>query len=162
MDLKNDILIMLEKNAKLSASDIAVQLGIDLAAVSAVIDSAEKEKLILGYRTLINWDKMDENSVTAMIEVKITPQNGQGFDRIAHRIYSFPQVKDCYLMSGGFDLMIIIEGESLRDVANFVSEKVAQLDHVLSTATHFILKRYKSNGTVYEFAQDNDREAVVL
>lgn len=153
---------MLEKNAKLSALDIAVQLGIDLAAVSAVIDSAEKEKLILGYRTLINWDKTDENSVTAMIEVKITPQNGQGFDRIAHRIYSFPQVKDCYLMSGGFDLMIIIEGKSLRDVANFVSEKVAQLDHVLSTATHFILKRYKSNGTVYEFAQDNDREAVVL
>ncbi|MHB1452531.1 MAG: Lrp/AsnC family transcriptional regulator [Saccharofermentanales bacterium] len=162
MDLKNEILLMLEKNAKLTASDIAVQLGADLAAVTAIIETAEKEKLILGYRTLINWDKTDDNSVTAMIEVKITPQNGQGFDRIAHRIYSFPQVKDCYLMSGGFDLMIIMEGKSLRDVANFISEKVAQLDHVLSTATHFILKRYKSNGTVYEYTQDNDREAVVL
>ncbi|MHB8962083.1 MAG: Lrp/AsnC family transcriptional regulator [Saccharofermentanales bacterium] len=162
MDLKNEILNMLEKNAKLIASEIAVQLGSSPATVSAVIEAAERDKLILGYRTLINWDKVDDNSVTAMIEVKITPQNGQGFDRIAHRIYSFPQVKDCYLMSGGFDLMIIIEGRSLRDVANFVSEKVAQLDHVLSTATHFILKRYKSNGTVYEVAQDNDREAVVL
>lgn len=162
MDVKYEILEMLEKNARLTVDELAVQLHVDTATVAGIIEQAEKDKLILGYRTLVNWDKTNENAVTAMIEVKITPQNGQGFDRIAHRIYSFPQVKDCFLMSGGFDLMIIIEGKSLRDVANFVSEKVAQLDHVLSTATHFILKRYKANGTVYEFSPENDREAIVL
>ncbi len=162
MDLKLDVLDMLEKNARLTASDIAVQLGTEPETVAGIIRDAERDKLILGYKTLVNREKIDDNAVTAMIEVRITPQNGQGFDRIARRIYSFPQVRDCYLMSGGFDLMIIVEGRSLRDVANFVSEKIAQLDHVISTATHFILKRYKSDGTVYETAPENDREAVVL
>ena len=157
-----EILKILEINPKSSYEEIGQKVGASPDDVKEIIDKAKKENLILGYRTMINWDLLLENTVTAMIEVKITPQESLGFDRIAKRIYSFPQVKDCFLMSGGFDLLVIVEDKSLREVANFVSEKVAQLDNVISTATHFILKRYKSNGLVYDYPADNDREAIVL
>lgn len=162
MNQKTEILSLLENNAKLSEQEIAVQLNADPVEVANEIDSLEKQKIILGYRSIINWDLTDKDCVTAMIEVKITPQRGQGFDRIAHRIYSFPQVKDCFLMSGGFDLMIIIEGRTLKEVAMFVSEKIAPLDSVVSTATHFLLKKFKMQGTVFESPLTEDREAVVL
>lgn len=162
MNTKTEILSLLENNAKLTADEIAVQINANPAEVEKEIDALEKEKIILGYRSVVNWDLTDKDSVTAMIEVKITPQRGQGFDRIAHRIYSFPQVKDCFLMSGGFDLMITIEGKTLKEVAMFVSEKIAPLEAVVSTATHFILKKYKMQGTIYELPQTEDREAVVL
>ena len=137
-------------------------MNADPAEVANEIAELEKQKIILGYRSIINWDLAEKDSVTGMIEIKITPQRGQGFDRVANRIYSFPQVKDCFLMSGGFDLMIIIEGKTLKDVAMFVSEKIAPLESVVSTSTHFILKKYKMQGTIFETPQIEDREAVVL
>ena len=108
----------------------------------------EKEKIICGYHTLINWDNTGEEKVTALIEVKVTPQRGQGFDKIAERIYNFPEVNAVYLMSGGFDFTVIIEEKTMREVAQFVSDKLAPLDAILSTATHFVLKKYKDHGTV--------------
>lgn len=162
MNQKTEIISLLENNAKLTAQEIAIQLNADPAEIAREIAALEEQKIILGYRSIINWDLTEKDSVTGMIEVKITPQRGQGFDRIAHRIYSFPQVKDCFLMSGGFDLMIIIEGKTLKEVAMFVSEKIAPLESVVSTATHFILKKYKMQGTIYELPQTEDREAIVL
>ncbi len=162
METMTTILEILDKDAKISLQDISAKAGISVSDTTEMIAKAEKDGLILGYKAIVDWDKVSENTVTAMIEVRITPQQSLGFDRIARRIYSFPQVKDCFLMSGGFDLLLIVEDRSLKDVANFVSEKVAQLDNVISTATHFILKRYKSNGMVYEKTGENDREAVVL
>ncbi len=162
--MKNTIQILklLDKDARLSAKDISIRLGLDLEEVEETIKKAVEDGLILGYKTIINWDKIEENQVTAMIEVRITPQENQGFDRIAKRIYSFSQVKDCYLVSGGFDLLLIVEDKSLKDVANFVSAKVSHLDNVISTATHFILKRYKSNEIVFEDKGNNGREAIIL
>lgn len=162
MDQKTEIISLLENNAKLTAQEIAVRLNADPAQIANEIAELEKQKIILGYRSIINWDLAEKDSVTGMIEIKITPQRGQGFDRVANRIYSFPQVKDCFLMSGGFDLMIIIEGRTLKEVAMFVSEKIAPLESVVSTSTHFILKKYKMQGTIFETPQIEDREAVVL
>jgi DNA-binding Lrp family transcriptional regulator len=162
MDQKIEIISLLENNAKLTAQEIAVQLNADPVSVAKDIAELEDQKIILGYRSIINWDLTEKDSVTAMIEIKITPQRGQGFDRVAQRIYRFPQVKDCFLMSGGFDLMIIIEGKTLKDVAMFVSDKIAPLESVVSTSTHFLLKKYKMQGTIYELPQVEDREAIVL
>jgi DNA-binding Lrp family transcriptional regulator len=111
---------------------------------------------------LINWDKTDIEKVSALIEVRVTPQRGQGFDSIAERIYKYPEVNSVYLMSGGYDLMVILEGKSLREVANFVSDKLSTLDTVLSTATHFILKKYKDHGTVFAAKKQDEREMFTL
>lgn len=162
MGRTEEILDLLEKNAKLSAEEIAVLLGLDAAAVAAEIEKLEKSKTILAYNAIVNWERTERDPVTALIEVNVTPQRDQGFDRIASHIYRYPQVKSCYLMSGGFDLMVIIEDDNLKDVANFVSEKIAPLDNVISTRTHFILKKYKMNGTEFAIREQDDREAVVL
>ena len=106
---------------------------------------------------MINWEKTSKEVVTALIEVKVTPQMGEGFDKIAERIYKYPEVKDCYLMSGGFDLTVIVEGKSMKEVALFVAEKLAPLDSVLSTSTHFVLKKYKDKGTIFEKGPQDDR-----
>ncbi len=162
MGKTEDILTLMQKNAKLSADEIAVMLNLDAAEVAQEIAALEKNKTILAYNTVINWDKTELDPVTALIEVRIAPQRDQGFDRIAARIYRYPQVKSCYLMSGGFDLMVIIEDKNLKDVAKFVSEKIAPLDNVISTRTHFILKQYKLYGTELEVSESDAREAVVL
>ncbi len=162
MGRTEEILDLLEKNAKLSADEIAVLLGLDAASVAAEIERLEKSKTILAYNAIVNWERTERDPVTALIEVNVTPQRDQGFDRIASHIYRYPQVKSCYLMSGGFDLMVIIEDDNLKDVANFVSEKIAPLDNVISTRTHFILKKYKMNGTEFAVREQDDREAVVL
>jgi len=162
MGRKEDILSLLEKNAKLTSGEIAVMTGRPVAEIERDIDGMEKSKVILAYNTVVNWEKTDRDPVTALIEVRVTPQRDQGFDRIAARIYRYPQVKSCYLMSGGFDLMVIIEDENLKDVAMFVSEKIAPLDSVISTRTHFILKKYKMNGTEFAIKDEDNREAVVL
>lgn len=162
MGSSENILSLLEKNAKLTAAEIAVMLGSDPDEVAREIESLEKGKTILAYNAVVNWEKTDRDPVTALIEVRVTPQRDQGFDRIASRIYRYPQVKSCYLMSGGFDLMVIIEDDNLKDVASFVSEKIAPLDNVISTRTHFILKKYKMNGTEFAIKDEDDREAVVL
>lgn len=162
MGTREEILTLLERNAKLTAAEIAVLIGHPVETVEKTISELEKTKVILGYGALVNWEKTAATPVTALIEVRVTPQRDQGFDHIAQRIFRYPQVQSCYLMSGGFDLMVIIEDQSLKEVAMFVSEKIAPLDSVISTRTHFILKKYKMNGTEFAMVDDDPREAVVL
>lgn len=160
--MREEILTMIEKNNKLSTKDLADMFGVDESIIINEIAKMEEEKVICGYHTLINWDKTEKESVTALIEVKVTPQRGRGFDQIAERIYNFPEVKSVYLMSGSFDLTVVIEGRTMKEVAMFVSEKLAPLEPVLSTATHFILKKYKDHGTVMEVVTKPERMAIVL
>ncbi|NLD50483.1 MAG: Lrp/AsnC family transcriptional regulator [Clostridiaceae bacterium] len=157
-----EILEILEKNSKASAEQISTMLNKKADEVSAAIKKFEDDKVILGYNTLINWEKTSKETVTALIEVKVTPQRGQGFDKVAERIFRYPEVKACYLMSGGFDLTVIIEGKTMKEVALFVAEKLAPLDSVLSTSTHFVLKKYKDKGIIFEDDKKDDREAIVL
>lgn len=157
-----EILEILEKNSRASIEEIALLTDKSVDEVQAIIKKLEEENVIVGYNTLINWEKSDREKVTALIEVKVTPQRGQGFDKVAERIYRYPQVKACYLMSGGFDLTVIIEGGSMKEVALFVAEKLAPLESVLSTATHFVLKKYKDKGVIFEEKGKDDREALIL
>ncbi len=157
-----EILEILEKNSKYSEEQIAVMTGKSVEEVAAAIKKYEADNTIVGYTTLVNWDNTDKESVTALIEVKVTPQRGEGFDKVAERIYRFPEVKACYLMSGGFDLTVIIEGKTMKEVALFVAEKLAPLESVLSTATHFVLKKYKDKGTIFEEKPRDDREAIFI
>lgn len=159
--MKNEILRLLENNSRLTAGDIAVMIGEEEAAVAAAIKEMEKAQIICGYNTLINWDHTSRHDVvTALIEVKVTPQRGEGFDRIAERIYQYDEVKSVYLMSGGFDFTVIIEGKTMKEVAMFVGQKLAPLDAVLSTATHFVLKKYKDYGVVFEEEKKDGRMIV--
>lgn len=144
--MRERILTAIDKNSKLSASDLAIMIGSTEEEVISTIKQMENETIICGYPTLINWDKINCERVTALIELKVTPQRGLGFDKIAERIYQFKEVQSVYLMSGGFDLTVILEGKTMREVANFVSEKLAPMDAILSTATHFVLKKYKEHG----------------
>lgn len=144
--MRERILKAIDRNSKLSPSDLAIMLGSTEEEVVTAIKQMEDETIICGYPTLINWDKVNCERVTALIELKVTPQRGLGFDKIAERIYRFDEVQSVYLMSGGFDLTVILEGQTMREVANFVSEKLAPMDAILSTATHFVLKKYKEHG----------------
>jgi DNA-binding Lrp family transcriptional regulator len=160
--IMEEILEILESNARATAEEIALMLSKSVEEVREIIKKLEEDNVIVGYNTLINWDKSSRENVTALIEVKVTPQRGQGFDKVAERIYRYPQVKACYLMSGGFDLTVIIEGKSMKDVALFVAEKLAPLESVLSTATHFVLKKYKDDGVIFEENNKDDREVLIL
>jgi DNA-binding Lrp family transcriptional regulator len=144
--MKEKILNAIDKNSKIPVSDLAIMLGATEEEITSAIKQMEDDTVICGYPTLINWDKVKCERVTALIEVKVTPQRGLGFDKIAERIYKFDEVQSVYLMSGGFDLTVILEGKTMREVANFVSEKLAPMDAILSTATHFVLKKYKEHG----------------
>ena len=157
-----EILEILEKNSRVTAAEIAVMLGKTVEEVEAAIKKYETDNVIVGYSTLINWDKTEKEKVTALIEVKVTPQRGLGFDKIADRIYKYPEVTACYLMSGGFDLTVIIEGKTMKEVALFVSEKLAPLESVLSCATHFVLKKYKDKGTIFEEKPTDRREPIFI
>ena len=144
----NKILKLLENDATLTSSQLAVMLDKEEGDIKDAIEKYEKDGVILGYKTIIDWDKTDREYVTALIEVKLTPQKDRGFDKVAERIYNYPEVDSVYLISGGFDFMVTIEGKTLKDVAQFVSEKLSTLDTVLSTKTNFILKKYKDHGTI--------------
>lgn len=146
--MREKILAIMEKNSRIDIKDLAVLLGESEAAVANEIADMEKEHIICGYHTLINWDNTSEEKVTALIEVKVTPQRGMGFDKIAERIYQYNEVNAVYLMSGAFDFAVFIEGKTMKEVALFVSSKLSTLDSVLSTSTHFVLKKYKDHGTV--------------
>ena len=146
--MREKILAIMEKNSRIDIKDLAVLLGESEVAVANEIADMEKEHIICGYHTLINWDNTSEEKVVALIEVKVTPQRGMGFDKVAERIYNYPEVNSVYLISGGFDFMVTIEGKTLREVSQFVSDKLSPLDSVLSTKTNFILKKYKDHGTV--------------
>ena len=157
-----EILEILEHNSKATADEIAVMLGLPVEEVKVAIKQYEADNVIVGYSTLINWDKTQKEKVTALIEVKVTPQRGLGFDKIADRIYKYPEVTACYLMSGGFDLTVIIEGRTMKEVALFVSEKLAPLESVLSTSTHFVLKKFKDKGTIFEEKAVDRREQIFI
>ena len=146
--MREKILAIIEKNSRIDLADLAALLGESEAAVANEIADMEKENIICGYHTMINWDKTSDEKVTALIEVKVTPQRGMGFEKIAERIYQYSEVNSLYLMSGAYDFTVILEGRTMREVAQFVSEKLSTMNSVLSTATHFILKKYKDHGTV--------------
>lgn len=158
--MNTEILDVLEKNSRLTNADLAVLLGEPESEIAAEISQMEKEKIICGYHTLINWDKTNTDRVTALIEVKVTPQRDQGFDAIAERIYNYREVSSVYLMSGAFDLTVIVEGKTMKEVALFVGQRLAVLDTVLSTATHFIMKKYKDHGFIMEQEKNDERMIV--
>lgn len=158
--MREELLSLIEKNSKIGINELAVLLGANEVDVANELSSLESDGIICGYHTLINWDKTSIEKVTALIEVKVTPQRGQGFDRIAERIYNYPEVKSVYLISGGYDLLVTLEEKTLKEIANFVSDKLSTLDSVLSTATHFILKKYKDHGTVFDKKREDEREVI--
>ena len=158
-----EILEILEENSRYSDEQIAVMTGKTVEEVREAIRDYEEKSIIAGYTTLINWENTGKETVTALIEVKITPQRGEGFDKVAERIYNFDQVKACYLMSsGGFDLTVIVEGKTMKEVAMFVSEKLAVQDNVIGTATHFVLKKYKDHGTIFKEKKTSNREVIFI
>lgn len=159
--MREELLSIIEKNSRVGLKELAVLLNVEEAAVLAELESLEKEGIICGYHTLIDWEKTSIEKVTALIEVRVTPQRGQGFDTIAERIYNYPEVHAVYLLSGGYDLLVILDGKSLRDVSSFVSDKLSTLDTVLSTATHFILKKYKDHGTILDKKHQDEREIFI-
>ncbi|CDC17964.1 MAG: Lrp/AsnC family transcriptional regulator [Candidatus Gastranaerophilaceae bacterium] len=156
--MRDELLSILEKNSRIDFKELAVLLGVTEEQVLQEITKLEKENIIAAYHTLINWEKTDIEKVSALIEVKVTPQRGQGFDHIAERIYNYPEVKSVYLISGGYDLLVSLEEKSLKEIAAFVSDKLSTLDSVLSTATHFILKKYKDHGTIINKTTKDERE----
>lgn len=158
--MKKQILDIISKNSHFSTEDIAAMIGTDNKAVEDAIKEMEEDKIICGYPTLINWDNTDFEKVTALIEVNVTPQRDMGFNKVAERIYKFEEVESVYLMSGGFDLTVIIEGKSMKEVARFVSEKLSTLEYVNSTATYFVLKKYKEHGLT--MANEKDKEERML
>lgn len=159
--MRQQILKVLDKNSRLTNKELAVILGSTEEEIEQEIKQMEKEHVICGYPTLINWENTDREIVTALIEVKVTPQRGQGFDKIAERIYRFDEVDCVYLMSGGFDLTVIIEGKSMKEVALFVSSKLAPMESVLSTATHFVLKKYKEHGIELVSEKNHDERQLI-
>lgn len=154
------ILTLLDNDARLSAAAIAEIIGISESDVQAKIAEYEKNHTIAGYKTIIDWNKVDKETVTALIEVKTTPQKGVGFDEIANKLHSYPQVESVYLMSGSYDLTVILNGKSLQDISRFVSEILAPIDAVQSTATHFVMKKYKELGIDFASTQRDEREAL--
>lgn len=158
--MREELLAVIEKNSRIDLKELAVILGVEEIDVVNELQKLEEEGVICGYHTLINWEKTSLDKVTALIEVRVTPQRGQGFDNVAERIYKYPEVRSVYLISGGFDLMVILEGKTLREVSSFVSDKLAPLEPVLSTATHFILKKYKDHGTIFMQKPVDEREMI--
>ena len=158
-----EILNILDKEkGNVSRAKIAQMLGMEEKEVADKIEKMEKENVIVGYKTIVNWDKTDKDVVVALIELRITPQRGEGFDKVAERIYKYPQVKSLYLMSGAYDLAVTIEGMSMKEVALFVAQKLAPMDSIISTATHFVLKKYKEEGIVFEDDEKDTRQVITL
>lgn len=160
--MDREILNILSKNSRLSNKQIAVMVDKSEQYVTEKIKEMEEKNVLLGYPALIDIEKTEVDIVTAYIEVKVTPQRDRGFDEVSERIYQFPQVISCSLISGGYDLFVTVEGKSMKDVALFVAEKLATVDSVISTSTHFVLKKYKENGVIFNKKHKDNREAVVL
>ena len=156
--MREELLSVIERNSRISLDELAVILGVSKEAVIGEMTKLEKEGVICGYHTLIDWEKTSQEKVNALIEVRVTPQRGQGFDKIAERIYNYPEVRAVYLISGGYDLLVTLEEKSLKEISMFVTDKLSTLDSVLSTATHFILKKYKDHGTILGKKHVDERE----
>ena len=159
--MRDKILKNLAKNARLSTKDLAAMLDATPEEIQQAIKEMEDEGIICGYPTLINWDKTSDERVTAVIEVKTAPERGRGFDKIAARIYQFDEVKDVYLMSGNFDFTVTIDGSSMKEVAQFVTQKLAPMESIVSCATYFVLKKYKQHGVPLEKLKDIDERQLI-
>ena len=159
-NLQIELLHLLQQDCRMPLEKLAVMLGQPMDAVGEMIDDMEKRGVILRYSPVINWDKTDRERVEAMIEVRVTPQRDQGFDAIAARIYRFDEVKSVYLMSGAYDLLLLVEAHTLKELAYFVSTKLSVLETVTGTATHFVLKRYKSDGVIFDGGKEDKRLVV--
>ncbi len=159
-ELRKKLLQIVEKNSRIGIDELAIMLDVPEIEAAEALRQMEEEGIICGYHTMIDWSKTSIEEVSALIEVKVTPQRGMGFDTVAERIYKYPEVQSVYLMSGGFDLMVILEGKSLQEVAGFVSNKLSTMESILSTATHFILKKYKDHGTILTKKYEDTRERV--
>ena len=153
----DNMLKILEDNANLTPEQLAVMCNKEVGDIKKFIEQNEKDGVILGYKTMIDWDKTDREYVTALIEVKITPQRDRGFDRVAEIIYNYPEVQSLYLMSGAYYLCVLIEGKTMREVAYFVAQNLATIDDVISTATHFVLRKYKDKGVTYGIVEVDER-----
>lgn len=158
--MRKKILELLETDSKLTAYQIATMLGLEKSEVEKEIEAMEEDGIILQYSTLVNWEKAGMENVSALIDVKVIPQRGVGFDEIAERIYRFPEVRSVTLMSGSYDLSVEVMGKSMKDLALFVSQKLATLDHVQSTMTHFVLKKYKEKGVILEDKEKDHRQVI--
>jgi len=158
----NEILKILEDNACTTTKQLATMTGSTEGEVKKLVKKAEEDRVILKYKTLVNWDRVGDEHVWALIEVKITPQRDVGFDSIAERIYRFPQARTVYLVSGTYDLAVLIMGSSMHEIADFVTQKIAPIEGVRGTTTHFLLKRYKEDGEILDGGEGNRRQPVVL
>ena len=158
--MREQILSIIEKNSRIDIKELAVILGAEEIDVANELKAMEEEGIICGYHTMIDWEKTSIEKVTALIEVRLTPQSGKGYDNIAERIYKYPDVNSVYLISGGYDLLVTVDGKTLKSVSSFVNEKLATIEGVLSTATHFILKKYKDHGTILTKKYEDTREKV--
>ena len=158
--MREQILRLLERNSKMDPEEIAVMIGSSRAVVVEEIKQMERENIICGYNTLVNWDKAGTEKVTALIEVRVTPQRGKGFGHIAERIYNYPEVQSVYLISGAYDLLVILDGKTLKEVSGFVTNKLSTLESVISTATHFILKKYKDDGIIFGREKEEKRMSI--
>ena len=156
-----EFLTLLENDARLTPDQLAVMLDKDVGDIKRQLSLYEKDGVILGYKTLVDWDKTDREYVSAIIELKVAPQRDRGFDRIAEKIYNYPEVQSVHLMSGGYDLMLMIEGRTMKEVAYFVAYKLAPIEDVVSTATHFVLKKYKDKGVIYKAPEKDERESLM-
>ena len=155
--MDNKLLQIIENDASLTPEQLAVMLDKEVGDIKTLIKKYENDGVILGRKALIDWDKTDREYVTAFIEVKIQPQRDLGFDKVAERIYNYPEVKSLYLMSGGFDFVVLLEGKTMREIAYFVAQKLATIEFVTATSTHFVLKKYKDNGVIYSTPEVDER-----
>lgn len=155
--MEEELLKLLEKNCRLTDEQISRMLGKEEGDLRDMMQKLEDDKVILAYKAIVDWDKVEHESVNALIELKITPQRDQGFDRVAKKIYNYPEVESLYLMSGGYDLCVQLRGKTMKEVAYFVARKLAVMDEVVSTATHFVLKKYKDTGVIFESATADER-----
>ena len=158
--MREELLAIIEKNSRIDFQELAVLLGASEEEVLNELTALEKEGIICGYHTLINWEKTSIEKVTALIEVKVTPQRGQGFDKIAERLYNYPEVRAVYLISGGYDLLITLEEKSLKEIAGFVSDKLSTRESLLSTSTKKKKKKYKDHGTIFNPKKEDEREVI--
>ena len=161
LSVEKKLLKLLSEDSRLTAEKLAVMLGKEEGDIKEMVEQYEKDGIIIGYRTVVDWDKADFEYVSALIELKITPQRGYGFDSVAERICKYDEVKSVLLMSGGFDLALFIEGKTMREVAYFVADKLAPLEYVTATATHFVLHRYKEDGMLFRPAQKDQRGNII-
>jgi len=160
--MEEKILRLLEQNCALDHKQMAIMLGITLEELEAEIAGMFEKGILLKYKALINWEKTNRELVSAHIELRVTPQRGEGFDKVAERIYQYPEVKNVYLMSGSYDISVMIEGKTMKEVALFVAEKLAPMEFVISTKTHFVLKKYKEEGVVFDEPQADERSVITL